>query len=161
MVAFRHGITFEMSCFLNGLIRPIYDQVTCSQTFIRGADAINMMEDYTKQGLLQANTLFATIHIHDLCTIFPHKQTIEALQRFLHTYASGGQIQGVSIQTIITLVRVFLDNQYFLYDNTLYQQIRGGGSNSSMTTLLANIYMYEWQQKLVDILNAKNELFGR
>jgi hypothetical protein len=119
------------------------------------------MEEYHKKGFLRPNTRFVTLYIHDLSTIFPHEQTIERLQRFLHEFIIDGRIQGMTIQTIIDLVRLFLENQYCLYENKLYQLIRGSSFNSPLTMILANIYLYYWQQDLVAILDDKNELFGR
>ncbi len=72
-----------------------------------------------------------------------------------------GQIQDISITTIIKLVRIFLQNQYCLYKNKLYQQIQDSSFTSPLTMLLANTYMYYWQQDLVEILTDKNEIFGR
>jgi hypothetical protein len=161
MVNCRHGLTMKISRFLSRLLQPIYDRLTHSKTFNTGTDVIDAVETYAKNGFLRSNTLFATLHIHDLCTIFPHEQTIETLRRFLHEYIIDGRVQGITIQNILDLVRLFLDNQYILYDNKLYQQIRGSSFNSPLTTLLANIYIYYWQQDLVTLLQDKHEIFGR
>ena len=160
MVSHRSA-TIHISRFLSRLLQPIYDQVTCSKTFIIGVDAIHAVEEYVKKGLLQPNTLFATLHINDLCTLFPHERAVQALQRFLNEHVLDGQIQGISIQTIMDLVRLILRNQLFIYDDKLYRQTQGGGSSSPMTYILANIYIYYWQQDLVKLLEEKNEIFGR
>ena len=161
MVNCRRGLTTKMSHFLRRLLQPIYDRVTHSTTFNTGIDAIDAMEAYCRKGLLRSHTLFATVHIEDLCSIFPHEPTMAALQRFLHEYVIDGRVQGITIQNIMDLVRLFLENQFILYDNKLYQQILGSGFNSPLTAILANIYLYYWQQDLVATLNEKHEIFGR
>ena len=150
-----------ISHFLSRLLQPIYNRVTHATTFNTGIDIIDAVEDYSKKGLLRSNTLFATLHIHDLCTIFPHEPTMTALQRFLHAYVIDGRVQGITIPSIMALVRLCLQNQFILYDNKLYQQIRGSGFNSPLTAILANIYLYHWQQDLVGIVDKKQEVFGR
>jgi hypothetical protein len=162
MMNCHHGLTMKISHFLSRLLQSVYDRVTHYQTFNTGTDVINIMETYAaKTGLLQRNTLFATLHINDLSTNIAHEQIIEALQRFLCEYIIDGRMEGITIQTIVDLVRLFLENQYLLYDNKLYQQIRGSSFNSPLTMILANIYIYYWQQDLVTILNNKREIYGR
>ena len=83
------------------------------------------------------------------------------LERFLNENTSNDLIQGLSIPTIIELVRLVLKNQVFLFRKRVYKQIKGGIANSPLTALLANIYMFYWQADLVKSLVEKNEVFGR
>ncbi|CAF4654832.1 unnamed protein product, partial [Rotaria socialis] len=59
------------------------------------------------------------------------------------------------------MVRLCLEPRYVIYDNKFYQQVQGGGFNSPLIMLLSNICLFYWQQNLVNILNDKNEIFGR
>ena len=59
------------------------------------------------------------------------------------------------------MFRLFLKNQYILYEKQLYQYVQGGACNSSLMILLANIYMFYWQQDLLKLLTNSNEIFGR
>ncbi|CAF3044987.1 unnamed protein product [Rotaria sp. Silwood2] len=105
-------------------------------------------------------TFFAIFYIDDICTTFSHGQTIQSLERFLNQYVPDRQIQGITIETILELVTFFLQNQYFLYKNKVYRQIKGNGSDSPLTIILNNINMYYQQQNLVNILFEKTEIFG-
>ena len=158
----RHRLIMNVTRFLTHLLQPLYNYVTYSTTLERGIDVIDAIERYSSKGFLQSNTLFATACIHDLSTIIPHEQMIQTLERFLHEFLTDQQhLEGIQSSTIICLVRLLLENQYFLYENKLYQQIRGGARNSSLTILLANIYVFYWQQELIGTLKKKNEIFGR
>src|ERR1700722_8693505 len=86
---------------ISRLLQPIYDQAAKSMTFFKGAHAVHVVESYAQTGHLRHNTLFATLHIDDLCTIFPHDQTIQALERFLNIYLPDRQIQGITIEIMI------------------------------------------------------------
>ena len=153
--------TVGIARYMHRLLQPIYDQVAYSTTFFKESDAVHALENYAKQGLLLPKTLFATLHVNDLCTIVPHEQLIEILQRFLNDFVPERQIQGVSIDTIIQLVRFVLQNQLFVFNNNIYRQIKGCGSNLPFNHLLANIYMFYWQEDLVKILVKNKEVFGR
>jgi hypothetical protein len=147
--------------FFSRLLQPIYDEVARSTTFFQVSDAVHAAELYADKHLLKPTRLFATFHVNDLCTLLPHEKTVDMLERFLNENTSNGHIQGLSIHTIIELVRLVLKNQVFLFRKRLYKQIKGGTANFPLTTLLANIYMYYWQADLVQSLVEKNEVFGR
>ena len=155
------GPTINIARHIQRILQPIYDEAAKSITFFKGVDAIDAIELYAQRGHLRSDTLFVTLRIHNLCTIFPHEQTIQALEQFLNIYLPEREIQGMSIETIIQLARLVLENQLFLYNNSSYQQIKGCGSRSPLTRLLADIYMFYWQHDLVTSLMDKNEIFGR
>jgi hypothetical protein len=161
MIHCRHGLTFKISKFLTRLLQPIYDRATHSTTLKTGIDVIDAVEGYSKKGLLQSNTLFVTLHIHDICTILPHASTMAALQRFLEEHVIDGRVQGITIPNFIALVRLYLEHQFILYDHKIYQQILGSGVNSPVTTLLANIYLFYWQQELIAMVDKQQGVFGR
>ena len=155
------GPSMGIARFVSRLLQPIFDEVARSTTFFQASDAVHAVELYADKHLLKPTTLFATLHVNDLCALLPHEETIEVLERFLNENTSNGLIQGLSIPTIIELVRLVLKNQVFLFRKRVYKQIKGGIANSPLTTLLANIYMYYWQADLVKSLVDKNEVFGR
>ena len=162
MINNHHRLTMNITRFLTHLLQPLYNYVAYSTTFETAMNVIDAIEKYSSNGFLQSNTLFAILYIRDLSSIIPHEQMIQTLERFLHEFLTDQQqIESVHISTIIELVRLVLQNQYLLYENKLYQLIRGGTRNSPWTTLLTNIYVFYWQQDLLDKLKKKNETFGR
>jgi hypothetical protein len=156
------GPTIEIARYISRLLQPIYDQVAFSTTFYKETDAVHAIEMYTNKGLLLPSTLFATLHINDLCSILSHEDMMQALKHFLNEYYKFNEyMQGISIDTIIKLIHIVLQNQIFVFQNKLYRQIKGGATNSPLTILLMNIYMFYWQEDLVKIMRDKNEIFGR
>ena len=93
--------------------------------------------------------------------MIPRDGAIFALQKFLYKHAENRRIHGMTIDTITKLVRLVLDTNYFLYENKYYQQIRGGAMGSPFTMTLANIYMLEWEQSLIEHQTIHNEIYGR
>jgi len=49
----------------------------------------------------------------------------------------------------------------FAYGTKYYKQIKGGAMGSPFTMVLANIYMLEWEQPLIEHQQHHNELYGR
>ena len=119
------------------------------------------MESYRDSGRLLPTTLFVTFDVTNLYTMIPRDGAIFALQKFLNQHAENRRIHGMTIDTITKLTRLVLDTNCFLYENKYYQQIRGGAMRSPFTMTLANIYMWEWEQSLIEHQKTHNELYGR
>lgn len=155
------GPTINIARFIHRLVQPVFDHAAYSTTFFKGSDAVRCLEVYQSRGLLQSNTLLVNLHIHDLCTIIPYEQLLEAFERFLKEFVVDQQIQCVSIETLLRLAHCVLKNQYFVFKDKIYRQIKGCGSGSPLNQLLANICVFYWQEDLVQFLTNRNEIVGR
>ena len=140
---------------------PFYDEATKETTFSNGTDAIVALELYQRQGFLRPTTLFATIQIDRLCTMYPHAHMIQFVERFLDEHVPSDRIPNLSHQTIMALVRFVIANQFFIIDNALCRQKKGGPSNSSLSTLFGNLYLFYLQKDLVTLMKSRKEVFGR
>ncbi|CAF4627607.1 unnamed protein product, partial [Rotaria sp. Silwood2] len=72
-----------------------------------------------------------------------------------------GKIGTLKISTIIQLACVVLDTNTFAYKQKYYRQTKGGAMGSPFTMILANIYMLEWEQKLIQHQKIHNGIYGR
>ena len=122
---------------------------------------VRQLEDYQREGHLLPTTKFITADVKNLYTMIPRGGALDGLYRFCIKYAKEGKIGNLTVNAIIRLVCVILETNCFVYDNKYYKQIRGGAMGSPFTTTLANIYMYEWEQTLVQYQEQRNELYGR
>ncbi|CAF1590017.1 unnamed protein product, partial [Adineta steineri] len=156
------GPTIGIARYIYRLLQPIYDHVALSTTFFKETDAVHAIEIYANKDLLLPTTLFASLHINDLCSILSHEEILQSLERFLNEYYKSDQrIQTITIDTILKLTKLILQNQFFIYKNNIYRQIKGGATESPLTILLMNIYLFYWQDELVKTMNNQNEIFGR
>ncbi len=130
-------------------------------TFISGIDVVRALEKYRDSGRLKPTTLFVTFDVTNLYTMIPRDETINRLGRFLSKHLTNGRIGNISIDTILRLTRLILNNHCFAYNGKYYRQIKGGAMGSAFTQTLANIYMFEWEKPLVDQQQQLNELYGR
>jgi hypothetical protein len=155
------GPTIGIICYLGHLLGSLFNEATHCKTFYKAIDVIHTMEFYVKSGHLHPTTLFASFNIDELCITFSHQQVIIALEHFLNDYVPDRLIDGMTIDTIIQLVRLVLENQFFIHHYKLYRQIAGSASGSSLTIPLVYIYLFYWQPNLLNIFINENEVFGR
>ncbi|CAF1494537.1 unnamed protein product [Adineta steineri] len=149
------GPTEGICRFLGCLLGLLFNDSTHCKKFHKAVNVIHEMEFYQKNGQLQPTTLFATFNIDNLCLMFSHEQVIIALERFLnHCLLSDYHIQGMTIDTILQLVRLVLDNQYFVYNYKFYKQTQGGASGSLLTIPFVHIYLFYWQHDLLNELRS-------
>ena len=108
-----------------------------------------------------STTKFITMDVRNLYTMIPRGGALDALYRFCTKYSKEGKIGNLTVNTIIRLACIVLETNCFVFDNKYYKQIRGGAMGSPFTMTLANIYMYEWEQSLIQHQQQRNELYGR
>lgn len=150
-----------ISHFLDQILRPIFDRVARSTTIVNGIDVVRQLEHYRDSGRLLPTTLFVTFDVADLYTMIPRDGALYALERFLNKHAHQGRISTMTLDTVMKMARIVLDTNCFAYEDKYYQQIRGGAMGSPLTMTLANVYMLEWEQTLVEHQTSRNELYGR
>lgn len=146
------------------LLRPFIKEIIHSSVSLStGFEAITALECYAQHGYLRSTTLFATIDIPDICHTLPHNFMLEGLEKFLsiHACSQDDRMNGLSITTIVQLAHLVLSNQFYLFEQRLYQQLVGGLPQTNFIQALVDIYLFHVQDHLISILNQKNELFGR
>jgi hypothetical protein len=160
-VASIHAPATLASKFLNDLLAPIYLTVDRKHTFINDIDVIRQLESYATDGYLTSTTNFITIDVENLFTMIPRDGALAALGRFCNKHLYQGKIGTFTVDHIMKMARLILDNNYFSYNNKYYRQTRGGAMGSAFTQVLANIYMLEWEQDLIQHQLVHHEIYGR
>ncbi|CAF2149041.1 unnamed protein product [Rotaria magnacalcarata] len=152
--------TIKISKMLDRLIRPLFDQYVKQPTIIDGVHLIRQLDKCISLGLLKPTTHLCTFDITDLYTMLPQEESIAILKQFLIRF-NQTHTRGMSINTIESLARIVLTENVFIYGNKYYRPIKGGAMGSPFTLTLTNIFMWHWEQKLVEKQKASNELYGR
>ena len=142
-------------------IAPIYLKVAGKYTFINDIDVIRKLEKHAADGHLTSTTKFITIDVENLYTMIPQVGALEALARFCVQHSNQGKIGTLTIDHIMKMARLILDTNCFAYNNKYYKQIRGGAMGSAFTQVLANIYMFEWEQDLIRHQEIHHGIYGR
>lgn len=161
IVACMRAPATMVSKFLNNLLAPIFLTVARQSTFINGIDVVRTLENFVADGCLKSTTQFITIDVENLYTMIPRQGALEALARFCVKHAKQGKIGTLSTDHIMKMARLILDTSCFAYNNKYYRQIRGGAMGSAFTQVLANIYMFEWEQQLIEHQIEHKGIYGR
>ncbi|CAF1349824.1 unnamed protein product [Adineta steineri] len=161
IIAGIHAPATLTSKFLNNLLAPIYLKVARETTFIHSIDVIKQLETYVDNGYFKSTTRFITADVKNLYTMIPRQGALETLIRFLLKHSNNRKIGTLYIDTILRMARLILDTNCFAYKNNYYQQIHGGAMGSAFTQVLANIYMLEWEQDLIQHQLEHGEIYGR
>ncbi|CAF4091607.1 unnamed protein product, partial [Rotaria sordida] len=156
------GPTINIVRYITPLLWSIFDRATNCKRFSNGAiDVIHAIEHDGHMGHFQSPILFVTFNLDDLINIFPHDETIIALNYLLREQLPDQRIAGLTVDTILQLVQLVLKTQFYVYNAALYQQIHGGASGLPLTMFLAYTYLFFGQyRELVKNFTKKNEFFG-
>ena len=92
--------------------------------------------------------------------MLPQDETLNILMELLHVHGYR-KVKGINLDTIRKLASIVLQENVFAYGKKIYKQTTGGAMGSSFTLTLANIFMWQWQKKLVNQQNMTGEFYGR
>ena len=53
------------------------------------------------------------------------------------------------VDTILELLAFFLNNTYFVFQNTFYEQTKGAAMGSPISPIIANIFMEAFEQRAI------------
>jgi len=160
MISAHRSATGKIAHFIYHLLRPHVFTILQSTTFLNEVDFIQKFNYYTvQQQQLHPTTLFATIKITNFHAMVDHEKIVTELGYFFMDYSTIGKYfpctsiisdkpQYISIDTIQELIRLFLKNNVFYFDEKIYSFTKGGPNSLLLCELLSNIYVFVWQKKI-------------
>lgn len=158
----KHSVTWQIGKYVQRLLGVFFRETMHAKTFHHPWDFMQKLHHYTyNQRRLTANTFFCTMKISNFYTLAPHTAFIDTIVHFMQDNVAMNRVERVPISTIRNLLQLFLLNNIFCYDQKIYTITRGSPSTIPLSMTLADIYLCEWQKKLVRELSCKGELFGR
>jgi hypothetical protein len=92
--------------------------------------------------------------------MLPQEEALAILAEFLREHGCE-KVEKISIDTIVQLARLVLQENVFVYDKKYYRQIIGGAMGSPFTLTLANIFMWKWEKQAILPKLLSNEVYGR
>lgn len=160
--SYKHSPIYKLAQYLDQLIRPLYENFSRSTTFLNGSDFIQKFETYaTQPPNLRGRAQFATYQIHNLYSHISHSALIETLGSFLVNPLIHGRHEKLSNEAIQELVRLVLKNNYFIFKENIYLFGKGCALNLTLTELLGDIYLHDWQLSLVRSMRLSDTFYGR
>ena len=159
IVAGLKSPTIKISQWLDSILRPLFDQMAAETSILNGVQLISILERWSERNLSR-NTKFLTMDVSDLYTMVPQEGGIQAIKKMLHTFQIH-EIQGVKKSIILLLARYVMKNNYFIYGNCYYKQIRGGAMGSPLTLTVSNAYMFFFQRPITKWVQHRDGIFCR
>lgn len=154
--------TWQLGLFLDRILRPMICEILESMVFHDEIDFMNKIYQYANvQQRLQSKTLFCTIKITNFYELDTHTNLISMVVQFLERYVPAKKRQNISIATIRNLLTLFLENNFFAYQDKTYRFIKGSPTTMPLTETLSSIYLLPWQQHISNSIQGKEEVFGR
>jgi hypothetical protein len=71
------------------------------------------------------------------------------------------QIDRINVETIIKLSLFVMKNNYFVYNDNFFHQIRGGAMGSPLTLTMASCYMYFYERNIVKQIQNSGDIYIR
>ncbi len=168
VVVVEHSATSQLAQFLDKLLRPIFQRQMEHTTFKNGSDFMRKLIQYIdnddkrdKQYQFHSKTIFTTITISNFFTLASHYTMQQILQDFFRDNLVAHVNDKISMNHIFQLTKLFLSNNHFYYNNTIYRYARGSPECLGLSETLSNIYIFQWQKLLLNKLSIGGELFGR
>jgi hypothetical protein len=92
--------------------------------------------------------------------MLPQEEALAILAEFLHEHGCE-KVEKISIDTIVQLARLVLQENVFVYDKKYDRQIIGGAIGSPFTLALVNIFMWKWEKQAILSKVSSHEVYGR
>ena len=86
---------------------------------------------------------------------------LTALNQCLVNPVNEGRHQRLTSEATEELTKLVLQNNIFTYNGKIYRYLKGMPLNMSLTELLCNIFLQQWQLPLLRQIRVANEFYGR
>ena len=141
IVSSRGAITYGVAKELSYIIKPLVGQsphhLKNTQHFIQQLQSKR----------LEPGEVITSFDVKALFTSVPIQPSIQIVKQRLQQDPTLPQRTCMSIPQIITLLEFCLNNTYFLFQGKYYEQVQGAAMGSPISSLIANIFMEEFEVK--------------
>ena len=100
---------------------------------------------HIKEVKLEPGEVMTCYDVKTLLTSVPVDPSINILKQILQQDPLLSQRTNMSMPQIITLLEFYLKNTYFLFQGKYYEQVQGAAKGSTISPLIANLFMEEFK----------------
>ena len=148
--------TSKLSCLLDKILKPLLRFVDSHlESTSDLSNRLNCLSNDTKTIFNYPFSLDAV----NLYTSIPTQAATEVAQRCMQAHSiTFGSLDHNDVGKVLEVV---LNNNYFIFDNTIYQQIHGLAMGSSVSAILAILYMDHVEKKALNVLDNHVAFYSR
>jgi hypothetical protein len=145
----------ELSKFLLNILKPIANK---NDTFIKNTQHfLNKLSNIE----FNSNNTLVSFDINSLFTNVPLDKTLNIVKTKLESDDTLATRTRLNISAIMELITVCTDNTYFQLNNEFYKQSFGLAMGSSLSPLLADIFMEDFETNIISKQNLKPSVWWR
>ena len=118
-------------------------------------DTPDFIQKLKSTKLAQANSYLVTLDVQPLYTNIPHEDGLGACRFFLASDTCTSH--QLPIDSILSLIRLVLENNHFRFNNDNYLQETGAAMGSPMAPAYASLFMGKLEQDFIQSKKISND----
>ena len=137
------SVAYGVAKVLADIIKPL---IGCSEHHVQNSQ--KFAEE--KKGMkLEKGECITSYDVVALFTSIPIPSALEVMKKKLEQDTELQKRTIMPVDTILELLAFCLNNTYFLFQDTFYEQTKGAAMGSPISPIIANIFMEAFEQRAI------------
>ena len=137
------AVAYGVTKVLAEIIKPL---MGCSQHHVHNSQ---QFAEEMKEMKLEKGECITSYDVIALFTSIPIPYALEVMKKKLEQDTELQKRTIMPVDTILELLAFCLNNTYFVFQNTFYEQTKGAAMGSSISHIIANIFMEAFEQRAI------------
>ena len=143
MVSSIGSVAYGVAKVLAEIIKPL---MGCSQHHVHNSQ---QLAEEMKEMKLEKGECITSYDVIALFTSIPIPSALEVMKKKLQQDTELQKRTIMPVDTILELLAFCLNNTYFLFQDTFYEQTKGTAMGSPISPIIANIFMEAFEQRAI------------
>ncbi|MEL7307825.1 MAG: reverse transcriptase domain-containing protein [Pseudomonadota bacterium] len=151
-----NGPSTKISWLLDKALKPLIEHIPAHLE--NTAHLIDRLKSLPKE-IVQSHNYPCSLDVVSLYTSIPHEEAIETAIELMteHSYT----YHELNMNDLRELLYVTLENNFFTFENFIYKQVHGLSMGSSVSAILAIIYMGKVELRALNLLGTHVAFYAR
>ena len=155
IVASKGSLTYNFAQHLAQIVKPLAGDT--SHNVFNSATFVDEIKDIH----LNDNDIFVSFDVISIFTNVPVDETCGIVKRKLLAENQLASRTSLSVDEIVDLLKLCLLSTCFQWRNTFYEQTNGAAMGSSLSPILANIFMEDFKETALSNYHIKPKKWKR